>query len=178
VQAINRRGESKRGQESTGAAEDYEGYQNPTGVEADAVSRLGLNGKLSETSGARGYNAYRNRLAAAKQAETSSGEAADYYAALAALQADADLSSAQADIASYRNSDQWQQAEFDYQKAVDEAEAEAAAETYSSSSYYRGGSDEGEEESSDNKEFSDAYHTTYSLISDLAKDAFGKSSKQ
>jgi hypothetical protein len=53
---------------SAGGTADYQNYANPNGIgiQADAISRLGLDkGQLSDTNQSRGYNAYQSRLAAA-----------------------------------------------------------------------------------------------------------------
>ena len=104
-----------KAKENTGAAADYNNYQKN-------------NAGKSETSGMYAYNAYRSRLAAAAKAAQNAKEKADLSYNMTEANAKANLKNAQAAEQATRNDQHWQQKQWDYQLAVDEAERVAREE--------------------------------------------------
>ncbi len=121
--------------ESAGASADYQNYTTPNGnsIQADVVSRLGLNkGKLSETNQAGGYNAYQSRLAAAARQAQNAKEQLDLSYGIYGAQSQAEKSNSQANYNAMKNSEYWKKANWDYQLAADKkAEEEARRVQYS-----------------------------------------------
>ncbi len=120
--------------ESAGGSADYQNYATPSGggIQADAVSRLGLNkGKLSETNLAGGYNAYQSRLAAAARQAQNAKDRLELGYNMYGAQSQAEKSNAQANYNAMKNSEYWKKANWDYQLAADKkAEEEAKRVQY------------------------------------------------
>ena len=113
--STNAEAEANRTSEAQGALSDYDAYRNPTDVRAAAIARLGLNGTLSETAANAGYNAYRSRLAAAAQAADASRQKTELQIKSLLAQSAANAKTAQALVTQLKNSDYWQNAQWDYQ---------------------------------------------------------------
>ena len=113
--AVINEAESAKAQANKGAAADYNNYQKN-------------NAGKSETSGMYAYNAYRSRLAAAAKAAQDAKEKADLSYNMTEANAKANLKNAQAAEQASRNDQHWQQKQWDYQLAVDEAERVAREE--------------------------------------------------
>ncbi|MFA0814908.1 MAG: hypothetical protein ACC608_03890 [Anaerofustis sp.] len=118
--------------EAQGAQSDYDAYRNPTDVRAAAAARLGLNGTLSETAANAGYNAYRSRLAAAAQAADASRQKTELQTKSLLAQSAANAKTAQAAANQLKNSDYWQNAQWDY-KLKSEQDNSNTGTVYSSS---------------------------------------------
>jgi len=113
--ADSTKAEANGTKEAQGAQSDYDAYRNPTDVRAAATARLGLNGTLSETAANAGYNAYRSRLAAAAQAADASRQKTELQIKSLLAQSAANAKTAQALVNQLKNSDYWQNAQWDYQ---------------------------------------------------------------
>ena len=112
--------EGAKAKENTGAGADYNNYQKK-------------NAGKSETSGMYAYNAYRSRLSAAAKAAQDAKEKADLSYNMTEASANANLKNAQAAEQALRNDQHWQQKQWEYQLAADEAAKQAASRGRTSS---------------------------------------------
>lgn len=112
--------QSAKAKENTGADADYNNYQK-------------TNAGKSETSGMYAYNAYRSRLSAAAKAAQNAKDKADLSYNMTKANANANLSNAQAAEQAARSDQHWQQEQWEYQLAADEAAKQAASRGRASS---------------------------------------------
>ena len=116
--AVINEAESAKAQANKGAGTDYNNYQKK-------------NAGKSETSGMYAYNAYRSRLSAAAKAAQDAKEKADLSYDMTEANANANLKNAQAAEQALRNDQHWQQKQWEYQLAADEAAKQGSSRSYS-----------------------------------------------